>query len=188
MEITANHVNVEQLVAMIEARTFPIGVDFTDPLAQRLYDAMSVLMCHASVAARQASIARRYITTRAEMEISQGGCNSLKQCLEEMNAQEQGKTAPVVLRQQYQEELNDVIPAAKAAAFHLKDFATNLESIMPSLTEVPGLEAYAKELEQRGGALVLLLRDGADLLEQLMDFNVPVVEPCKSHGSERGGL
>lgn len=178
MEISADHINIVQLISLIEAGQFPIGVYFTDPLANRLYDACSVLMCHASIAGRQASIARRHINTAmSEMGNNQGGYYHLKKCLEEMNAQEQGEAAAVVLCQQYQEELNDIIPAAKVAAFHLKDFAADLESIMPSLMVAPGLDAYAKELEQRGRALVLLVRDSADLLEQLMAFNAPVM-PC----------
>lgn len=178
MEITANHVTVEQLVGLIEARQFPIGVDFADPLAQRLYDAMSVLMCQASIAARQSSIARRYINTAmSEMGNNQGGYYHLKRCLEEMNAQGQGETADVVLCKQYLEELNDVIPGAKVVAAGLKDFAANLSSVMPELTAAPGLEAYAKDLGWHGEALIGLLRDGADLLEQLMAFATPAVLP-----------
>lgn len=178
MEITANPVNVEQLVALIEARQFPIGVDFTDPLAQRLYDAMSVLMCQASIACRQASIARCHINTAiSEMGNNQGGYYHMKRCLEEMNAQGQGETADVVLCKQYREELNDVIPAARVAASGLKDFAANLSSVMPELMDTPGLEAYAKELGWHGEALIALLRDSADQLDQLMEFATPAALP-----------
>ncbi len=178
MEITANHVNVEQLVALIEARQFPIGVDFTDPLAQRLYDAMAVLMCQASIACRQASIARRYINTAmSEMGNNQGGYYHMKKCLEEMNAQGQGETADVVLCKQYREELNDVVPAAKTMVIALRDFAANFSSVMPMLATAPGLEAHAKELEWHGTALISLLRDSADLMEQLMGFNATIVPP-----------
>lgn len=178
MEITANHVNVEQLVALIEARQFPIGVDFTDPLAQRLYDSMAVLMCQASIACRQASIARRYINTAmSEMGNNQGGYYQLKKCLEEMNAQGQGETADVVLCKQYREELNDVVPAAKAMVVALRDFAVNVSSALPVLDTTPGLEAYAKEIWRHGEGVIALARDSADVLEQLMGFNTAIVPP-----------
>lgn len=178
MEITANPVNVEQLVALIEARQFPIGVGFTDPLAHRLYDAMAVLMCQASIACRQASIARRYINTAmSEMGNNQGGYYHLKKCLEEMNAQGQSETADVVLCKQYREELNDVAPTAKTMVIALRGFAANFSSVMPMLTTAPGIEAHAKELVWHGEALIALLRDSADLMEQLMGFNTAIVPP-----------
>lgn len=171
MDINANNLSLSQLVALIEARQFPIGVDFTDPLARRLYDACSVLMCHASVAGRQASIACRYINTAmSEMGNNQGGYYHLKKCLEEMNAQMQGETAAVVLCQQYQEELNGVVPAAKLAAFGLRDAATNLESIIPDAIAQPPFAEYAAELSSRGNLLVALLRGSAELLDELMAF------------------
>ncbi|MGL4710767.1 MAG: hypothetical protein ACRCWH_21455 [Aeromonas veronii] len=180
MEITAKPVSVEHLVALIEARQFPIGVDFADPLAQRLYDAMSVLMCQASIAARRASIARRYIKdAMRNMEVAEEFCSYplLKECLEEMNAQGQSETADVVLCKQYREELNDVIPAAKVVAAGLRDFAANLSSVMPELTAAPGLETYAKQLWWHGEALIGLLRDGAEQLDHLMTFATPTVLP-----------
>lgn len=164
MEITANHVNVEQLVALIEARQFPIGVDFTDPLAQRLYDAMAVLMCQASIACRQASIARRYINTAmSEMGNNQGGYYHMKKCLEEMNAQGQGETADVVLCKQYREELNDVVPMALT-------YIAGLKNVASQLTAHPHQNAYAMELGWSGKALVALLSGSSELLKQLMDF------------------
>lgn len=133
MEITANHVNVEQLVALVEARQFPIGVDFTDPLAQRLYDGWSVLMCHASIVGRQASIARRHINTAmSEMGNNQGGYYHLRKCLEEMNAQEQSETPSVVLCQQYQTELTDALADfahANSLVADMREAATRLGSV-----------------------------------------------------------
>lgn len=164
MEISASHVSIEQLVALIEARQFPIGVDFTDPLARRLYDACSVLMCHASIAGRQASIARRHINTAmSEMGNNQGGYYHLKKCLEEMNAQEQGETPAVVLCQQYSKELTE----------HLAEFGS-INSL------VSAMRGSAKRLSDR----LLLdeaeeMSDGAMVIKALLEF-VSKVSPANS--------
>ncbi|MNR11052.1 hypothetical protein D3C85_1273340 [compost metagenome] len=171
MEISANHINVEQLVALIEARQFPIGVDFTDPLARRLYDACSVLMCHASVAGRQAAIARRHINTAmSDMGNNQGGYYHLKKCLEEMNAQEQGETATVVLCQQYQEELNEVIPAAIAIMTDLSAIADGMQRLAPGLMDALGQADEAPTFGQGLKDTTAILRTAVDLLKALMEF------------------
>lgn len=163
MEISASHVSIEQLVALIEARQFPIGVDFTDPLARRLYDACSVLMCHASIAGRQASIARRHINTAmSEMGNNQGGYYHLKKCLEEMNAQEQGETPDVVLCQQYSQELSE----------HLVELGS-INAV------VSGMHEAASYLVERGGAddaekirrAIALIRVLGDFLPQVPTAN-----------------
>jgi hypothetical protein len=170
MEISANNVNVEQLVALIEAGQFPIGVDFTDPLASRLYDACSVLMCHASIKGRQASISRRHINTAmSEMGNNQGGYYHLKKCLEEMNAQEQGETPAVVLCQQYSKELTE----------HLAEFGS-INSL------VAAMRGSAKRMSDRG----LLdeaeeMSDGAMVIKALQAFVSRI--PCATQG-ESGEL
>lgn len=187
MEITANPTNVEQLVALIEARQFPIGVDFTDPLAQRLYDAMSVLMCHASIHGRQASIARRYIATRAEMEISQGGYNSLKRCLEEMNAQTQeaeGKTAVVVLCQQYSEELYAYV----LTHFSPVEVIDDLRSVADLMERLQGLVNRLARNIPAGESPdltvdIAAIRKGADLIAGLMGYL-----PVAALAADRGDL
>lgn len=155
MEISANHVNIEQLVALIEARQFPIGVNFTDLLAHRLYDACSVLMCHASIAGRQASIARRHINTAmSEMGNNQGGYYHLKKCLEEMNAQEQGETPSVVLCQQYSKELTE----------HLAEVGS-INSL------VTAMRGSAKRLAERGlSDEAEVMSDGALVIKALQEF------------------
>lgn len=155
MEISANHINIEQLVALIEARQFPIGVDFTDPLACRLYDARSVLMCHASISGRQASIARRHINTAmSEMGNNQGGYYHLKKCLEEMNAQEQGETPSVVLCQQYSAELTEC----------LAEFGS-INSL------VGGMRRAAMGLKERGHVdWAEEMSDGALVIKALLEF------------------
>ncbi|MGL5306155.1 hypothetical protein [Aeromonas veronii] len=184
MEITANPVNVEQLVALIEARQFPIGLDFTDPLAQRLYDAMSVLMCHASIYGRQASIARRYIATRAEMEISQGGYNSLKRCMEEMNAQAleaEGNKATVVLCQRYSEELSDLL-----SHFHPVEVIDDLRCVADLMGRLQGLVNHLARNIPAGESPdltidITAIRKGADLLEGLMGY-LPVAALAATRG------
>lgn len=180
MEISANHINIEQLVALIKARQFPIGVDFTDQLARRLYDACSVLMCHASVAGRQAAIARRHINTAiSDMGNNQGGYYHLKKCLEEMNAQEQGETATVVLCRQYNEELNEVIPAVVAIMTDLRTIADGMQNLAPSLmstlgkANTPGSYQGLREAPGFSQGLkdtTAILRTAADLLKALMEF------------------
>lgn len=155
VEPNTNHVNIEQLVAFLEARQFPIGVDFTDPLARRLYDACSVLMCHASINGRQASIARRHINTAmSEMGNNQGGYYHLKKCLEEMNAQEQGETPAVVLCQQYSKELTE----------HLAELGSldSLVGRMRASAERMALRGLSDEAEE--------MSDGALVIKALMEF------------------
>lgn len=184
MEITANHVNVEQLVALIEARQFPIGVDFTDPLAQRLYDACSVLMCHASVAARQASIARRHINTAmSEMGNNQGGYYHLKKCLEEMNAQEQVETQSVVLCQQYSEELSELITHVPPIEVvddlrRVADLMERLQGLVNRLARnVPAGESPDLTVD------IATIRRGADLINGLASYL-----PIAALAAARGGV
>lgn len=173
MEITANHINVEQLIALVEARQFPIGVDFTDPLAQRLYDACSVLMCHASVAARQASVARRYINlAMSEMGSNQGGYYNLKKCLEEMNAQEQVETPSVVLCQQYSSDLGDllndyqpfdVLDELHRTATLIEKCSEQICGLMP-LDAMPGESVFSLDCE------VKVIRTGAAMARALLSL------------------
>lgn len=182
MEITANHVNVEQLVALIEARQFPIGVDFTDPLAQRLYDAMALLMCQASIACRQASIARRYINTAmSEMGNNQGGYYHMKKCLEEMNAQGQGETADVVLCQQYNEELSDLLSTLSPV-----EVMDGLRSVADLMARLQGLVDHLAQHIPAGESPdltvdIAAIRAGADLIAGLTSY-LPVAALTAARG------
>ncbi|MGY3910770.1 hypothetical protein ACW5XW_02815 [Aeromonas piscicola] len=168
MEISANHVGVEQLVALIEARRFPIGVDFTDPLANRLYDACSVLMCHASIAGRQASIARRHINTAmSEMGNNQGGYYHLQKGLEEMNAQEQSEAPSVVLCKQYSAELTELL----AEYGSINSLVTGMRNAATGLKE-RGLVDWAEEMS-----------DGAQVIKALLGF---LSATPRSAADERG--
>ncbi|WP_421238544.1 hypothetical protein [Aeromonas enteropelogenes] len=171
MTASSNHLNFEQLIALVEAGKFPIGVSCADPMTARLYDAWTKLMCHSSRAGRQASIAYRHIdSAMSDMGNNQGGYYHLKKCLEEMKAQDTNETADVVLCRQYHEELNDVIPAAKATVTDLRAIADRIKDIAPYATsEVIGVEA-AHDFNQGLNQMIAVLRGSADVLTALMDF------------------
>ncbi|WP_421173795.1 hypothetical protein [Aeromonas enteropelogenes] len=179
MTASSSHLNFEQLIALVEAGKFPIGVSCADPMTARLYDAWTKLMCHASRAGRQASIAYRHIdNAMSEMGNNQGGYYHLKKCLEEMNAQDTNEAAAVVLCRQYHEELNDVIPAAIAIETDLRAIAKGMKDLAPRLMDELGKAEEAPGFYQGLDQTAAILRGAADLLKALMEFtgNGPQVQ------------
>lgn len=183
MENNASALSVMQLVALVEAGKFPIGCMGSDDLAQRLYDAWSVLIARSCVHARQAAIARRDINqAMSEMGNNQGGYHLMERCLEQMKAQEGVDAPPVVLTMQLGEELREMYQEfdcdgvmSRLGALILAQEGMHREMVECDEFAMTAEESHA--IAER----IKSLRDTASLLQALMGF-LPT-EACKGVAS-----
>lgn len=178
MTASSSHLNFEQLIALVEAGKFPIGVSCADPMTARLYDAWTKLMCHASRAGRQASIAYRHIdNAMSEMGNNQGGYYHLKKCLEEMNAQDTNEAAAVVLCGEYNENLNDYREAAATLMPILSAAADTVEANAASIRSALMNAEFADDADNAVQGMVCVFRDTVALFECFSESSSPVPIP-----------
>lgn len=186
MENNPNALSVIQLVALVEAGKFPIGCVGSDDLAQRLYDAWSVLIARSCVHARQAAIARRDINqAMSEMGNNQGGYHLMERCLEQMQAQEGVDAPAIVLTMQFGVELRDLYQVFdhEVILAHLDEFIRSMEGAYHSMADRGGsafngdvrlqLEVLRNQITQQ--------RNAVSLLRALLGF-LPT-EACKGAAS-----
>ncbi|WP_421210042.1 hypothetical protein [Aeromonas enteropelogenes] len=169
---------LEQLLALMEGGQLPIDINFTDPVAARVYLMYAELLRNACINGRQVMTAEHYINTALnEMSNGRSGHDQLKKCLEDMNAQGKGKATAVVLCSEYNENLNDYREAAAMLMPILSAAADTVEANAVSIRSALMNAQFADDADNAVQGMVCVFRDTVALLECFSESSSPVPIP-----------